>query len=65
MVPFYGQGMNCAFEDVVVFFEILDSMGFDEIEKVLETYSQTRVPDAHAICELAIRNYDEVKMNKI
>lgn len=64
MVPFYGQGMNCGFEDVVVFFEILDSMGFANINQVLEKYSEVRVPDAHAICELAVRNYDEVSINE-
>lgn len=60
MVPFYGQGMNCGFEDVVVFFEILDKYGFGEINRVLEEYSRIRVPDSHAICDLAQLNYEEV-----
>ena len=63
MVPFYGQGMNCGFEDVFVFFEILDSMGFGNINQVLEKYSELRVPDAHSICDLAVRNYDEVRLD--
>ena len=50
MVPFYGQGMNCGFEDVLVFFEILDKIGFDNLDSVLSTYSEQRVPDSHAIC---------------
>lgn len=62
MVPFYGQGMNCGFEDVVVFFEILDKHGFDNINRVLDEYSRTRVPDAHSICDLAQRNYEEVSI---
>lgn len=60
MVPFYGQGMNCGFEDVVVFFEQLDKYGFVNLKQVLESYSALRVPDAHSICDLAQRNYEEV-----
>jgi kynurenine 3-monooxygenase len=62
MVPFYGQGMNCGFEDVVVFFELLDQYGFDRLGQVLGEYSKQRVPDAHSICDLAQRNYDEVSL---
>ncbi len=59
-VPFYGQGMNCGFEDCVVFFELLDQYGFDQLETVLKKYSEIRVPDAHAICDLAEANYLEM-----
>ena len=61
MVPFYGQGMNCGFEDCVVFFEILDKYGIDNLDTVLSKYSETRVKDAHAICDLAWANYVEVR----
>jgi kynurenine 3-monooxygenase len=61
MVPFYGQGMNCGFEDCIEFFDILDKHdGLSDMERVLSEYSNRRVPDAHAICDLAIRNYEEV-----
>ena len=60
MVPFYGQGMNCGFEDVIVFSELLDKMGFNNLDALLNKYSETRVPDAHAICDLAVANYEEV-----
>lgn len=52
--------MNCGFEDVVVFFELLDKYGFEQLDFVLGEYSRTRVPDAHSICDLAQRNYEEV-----
>src|SRR6202041_781286 len=29
IVPFFGQGMNCAFEDCTVFLELLDRLGSD------------------------------------
>lgn len=61
MVPFYGQGMNAAFEDCVVFFELLDQMGFGNLDKLLSEYSTVRVPDAHAICDLAVNNYTEMR----
>ena len=52
-----------AFEDCIVFFELLDQYGFDQLPKVLSEYSQRRVPDAHAICDLAQMNYVEVRFN--
>ena len=61
MVPFYGQGMNSGFEDCTVFFGLLDKYGMDDMETLLSEYSRIRVPDSHAICDLAIRNYEEVK----
>jgi kynurenine 3-monooxygenase len=60
MVPFYGQGMNCGFEDCVVFFELLDKHGFENLETIFDKYSEIRVPDAHAICDLAYQNYEEM-----
>lgn len=61
MVPFYGQGMNSGFEDVVVFCELLDKIGFSNLDELLSKYSEFRVPDAHAICDLAVANYEEMR----
>ncbi|PAV61097.1 hypothetical protein WR25_25337 [Diploscapter pachys] len=60
MVPFYGQGMNCGFEDCLVFSEILDQMS-DDIPKTLAAYTENRVKEAHTIIDLAMYNYDELK----
>jgi len=46
---------------VIVFFELLDKYGFDDLNTVLEKYSEIRVPDAHAICDLAVDNYVEMR----
>lgn len=60
MVPFYGQGMNAAFEDVLIFDKILSenqgnlSVAFSEFESV-------RAKDAHAICELSLDNFKEMQ----
>lgn len=59
MVPFYGQGMNAGLEDVRVLFERLDAHPADRA-KALAEYSKQRTPDAAAINDLALRNYQEM-----
>ncbi|EDO45186.1 predicted protein [Nematostella vectensis] len=61
MVPFYGQGMNCGFEDCLVLNEILDKHN-DNLGAALEEYSMVRNPDAEAMCDLAMYNYIEVSI---
>jgi kynurenine 3-monooxygenase len=61
MVPFYGQGMNAGLEDVFVLFSILDKYSFSERAEALAEYSALRGPDAHAINELALQNYIEMR----
>jgi kynurenine 3-monooxygenase len=60
IVPFYGQGMNCGFEDCTVFSEMLDQAG-EDWSKLFEAYSDSRVPDAYAIAQLALDNYIEMR----
>lgn len=73
MVPFYGQGMNAGLEDVRVLFDMLDGSGVyndshtDENErkirreKALAEYTNQRTPDAFAINDLALKNYEEMR----
>jgi kynurenine 3-monooxygenase len=63
MVPFYGQGMNAGLEDVRVLFEHLDTHGKDAAGRAtaLDSYSSDRAPDAAAINDLALRNYQEMR----
>lgn len=60
VVPFYGQGMNASFEDVVVFDEILNQYEGDW-EKVLSAYEKERKKDTDAIADLALDNFHEMK----
>lgn len=60
MVPFYGQGMNCGFEDCLVFSEIMTSFNND-FTKALPEFSRVRNPDAEAIVDLALYNYVEMR----
>ncbi|MFT7073347.1 MAG: kynurenine 3-monooxygenase [Patiriisocius sp.] len=63
IVPFYGQGMNASFEDVVVFDEVLENQKGDEInwKKVFKEYEQARKLDTDAIADLAVDNFHEMK----
>ncbi|KAI5953124.1 BNA4 [Candida jiufengensis] len=59
MVPFYGQGMNCGFEDVRILMELIDSNNGD-ISNAFVEYSPKRQIDLKAICKLAMDNYFEM-----
>ncbi len=60
IVPFYGQGMNASFEDVVEFDKVLDQ-NLENWETILTTYEKTRKKDTDAIADLAIDNFHEMK----
>ncbi|XP_076463715.1 kynurenine 3-monooxygenase-like [Babylonia areolata] len=60
MVPFYGQGMNCGFEDCIVLDSMLEEYNND-FAKALPAYTELRNPDAKAICDLALYNYIEMR----
>ena len=71
MVPFYGQGMNAGLEDVRVLFSLFDKHQLHGDAKttteshqraeILAEYSEIRKADAHAINELALQNYTEMR----
>ncbi|XP_075676183.1 kynurenine 3-monooxygenase cn isoform X2 [Dermatophagoides pteronyssinus] len=61
MVPFYGQGMNCGFEDCIVLDELLDKHGNDKLDSVLDIFTEKRVDNCHAIIDLAMYNYVEMR----
>jgi len=60
IVPFYGQGMNASFEDVVVFNRILDKHEGDW-HKIFIEYEKERKKDTDAIADLALDNFYEMK----
>ncbi|XP_074404239.1 kynurenine 3-monooxygenase isoform X2 [Zonotrichia albicollis] len=60
VVPFYGQGMNAGFEDCLVFDELMDQFNND-LAACLPEFSRLRVPDDHAISDLAMYNYIEMR----
>ncbi|MBS1646312.1 MAG: FAD-dependent monooxygenase [Bacteroidetes bacterium] len=60
IVPFYGQGMNCGFEDCVVLDELMAKHPNDW-DTILSTYQHLRKPDSDAIADLAIGNFVEMR----
>lgn len=60
VVPFYGQGMNCAFEDVRVLDQLLEKHGPDW-ERVYTEYSQLRKVNTDAIADMAEENFYEMR----
>jgi kynurenine 3-monooxygenase len=60
VVPFYGQGMNCAFEDCVVLDECIEKHNGDLVA-AFEAYQKSRKPNADAIADLAIQNFIEMR----
>lgn len=61
IVPFYGQGMNASFEDVVEFDQVLETHPNTDWETVFIAYEKTRKKDTDAIADLAIDNFHEMK----
>lgn len=60
VVPFYGQGMNCSFEDCLVFDQCLDQYG-DDWDRLLPAFQELRKPNADAIADLAVENFYEMR----
>jgi len=60
VVPFYGQGMNCAFEDVRVLDSLIEEHGTDW-EIVYEEYGRLRKINTDAIADMAEENFYEMR----
>jgi kynurenine 3-monooxygenase len=60
VVPFYGQGMNAAFEDCVVFDECLAAFPNDR-RRAFTEYFARRKENADALADLAVRNFIEMR----
>ena len=59
IVPFYGQGMNCGFEDCAVLDALIGKHDHDW-NKIFPAYENARKPNADAIAELSKRNFVEM-----
>jgi len=60
IVPCYGQGMNCSFEDCVILDQCIEEIGGDW-NNILKEYQKSRKPNADAIADLAIQNFVEMR----
>ena len=59
IVPFHGQGMNCAFEDCRVLDSLLD--GQPEWMDAFSQFAEQRYPDTESIARMAVDNYEEMR----
>jgi kynurenine 3-monooxygenase len=59
MVPFHGQGMNCAFEDCVALASHIDAA--PDLAAAFAAFAAQRQPDAAAIQQMALENYIEMR----
>jgi len=59
IVPFYGQGMNCGFEDCAELNRLIASHKHDW-DAIFPAYENARKPNGDAIAELSKRNFVEM-----
>jgi len=60
IVPFFGQGMNAAFEDVRVLCEGIAERPND-LDGVVREFADVRKPHADAIADMALENFIEMR----
>ena len=60
VVPFYGQGMNAAFEDCVVLDQCLAAFAQDR-HRAFAEYFARRKQNADALADLAVQNFIEMR----
>jgi kynurenine 3-monooxygenase len=60
IVPFFGQGMNCGFEDCRILDELIEKHP-EDWTAILDEYQSLRKPDADAIADLAVNNFTEMR----
>jgi kynurenine 3-monooxygenase len=60
IVPFFGQGMNCGFEDCTFLLGLMEKHG-EDWAKILAAYHEERKPNADAIADMAQENWVEMR----
>ncbi|NBV13097.1 MAG: FAD-dependent monooxygenase [Sphingobacteriia bacterium] len=60
VVPFFGQGMNCSFEDCVELDQWIEKHPNNWLE-CFQAFSKSRKPNADAIANMALENFIEMR----
>ena len=60
IVPFFGQGINCGFEDCTTLLQLLDQYGADW-KRVFSEFEYARKENIDAIADLAVENFVEMR----
>ncbi|AWV88773.1 FAD-dependent oxidoreductase [Bradymonas sediminis] len=67
IVPFFGQGLNCGFEDCLVLDDLFEQFAHnnappeDRLAAIFAQFSALRKPNADAIAEMALDNFVEMR----
>jgi len=61
IVPFHGQGMNCAFEDCAELDRLIASSEDRDWRWIFREFEARRRPEANAIADMALENYIEMR----
>lgn len=60
IVPFFGQGINCGFEDCSCLLELLDRHGADW-QLIFQEFEKARKINTDAIADMAVENFVEMR----
>src|ERR1700691_1057482 len=60
IVPFFGQGINCGFEDCTCLVELLDRYGVDW-PRIFAEFEKERKVNTDAIADMAVENFTEMR----
>jgi len=60
IVPFFGQGINCGFEDCMFLLELIDDHGADWA-RVFAEFEKARKANTDAIADMAVENFAEMR----
>ncbi|MFZ0956784.1 MAG: NAD(P)/FAD-dependent oxidoreductase [Candidatus Sulfotelmatobacter sp.] len=60
IVPFFGQGINCGFEDCTCLMELLDRHGADW-SRIFQEFEEARKINTDAIADMAVENFVEMR----
>jgi len=65
IVPFFGQGINCGFEDCTCLLELLDQEGADDPrpgwQRIFAKFEAARKINTDAIADMAVENFVEMR----
>jgi kynurenine 3-monooxygenase len=63
IVPFFGQGLNCGFEDCLVLDDLFERAADEqtELSSIFEQFTALRKPNSDAIAKMALDNFDEMR----
>ena len=63
VVPFYGQGMNCGFEDCYRLYKVLQQHTKDSIEPLLAHFSEDRSVATDTLADLCLKHHHDMAAN--